>query len=642
MADNSEPVDYSKLIKQIQLEYALCWDNQQARIVVGLERLALYNNQKRDKSLVGDPLLFTVHQTVLASLYNDRLGVSFLGREDGDDETGDNLTSMAQFDYETMQKDVLDYYWDWDASFFGRGIVKLYEFNRDKRFNCPIPELFDPMTFLRDPKAISIAGDIKGRGAMRFGGREIELSKRETTEDRGYFDIKNLRAGEEVKSLIKQANEARDKAAGLDNIKNASEAQLGDSEKINALEWYTYFNGEKVCVTLANSKSKVIKIDKTGETFGLIDRPMYPNAHSWEGVSVPDLVEDKQRHRSVVINLALQGVKADQYPAYLYDETRIKNKADLTSIKMNKYVGVQGEGDIRGAVAPMNKPLNSQAMANWILQTLDASVQRATATPEMQQGAVSDEKRTLGELNLISSKVDTRYSLTAKVFGWSERAFWQQWYRLYKEHMADGGVDEKVVRIAGSMGNKFRKLTKENITFTIDPDIKIESKTVAENMRLKDRTLLNGFAPTVVNSPNAIGKKYFERKLAHLNGLEPDEVNIVYPPTVDELIAQDENDKFLSENKPTMVSPDDNDYEHLQIHSKAAETAAKAAHILAHKTQLMLKRRQPELFSPKSLQTSGNGAVKTPAPGMPGETAQPNLGTMTPSATAAAGNAMQG
>jgi len=628
MADKKQEdnKDYSDLIKQIQLEYALCWENQQDRIRVGLERLQLYSNQKRDKSLVGDPLMFTVHQTVLASLYNDRLAVSFLGREEGDDETGDNLTSMAQFDYETMKKDVLDYYWAWDASFFGRGLVKLFEFNRDKRFNCPIPELFDPMTFLRDPKAISVEGDIKGRGALRFGGREIELSRRVLKEDKGYFDISEVKAGSEVKSLIKQANEARDKAAGLDNIKNASEKDLGDSENINALEWYTYFNGKKVCVTLANNKSKVIKLVKTGDTFGLIDRPMYPNSHSWEGVSVPDLIEDKQRHRSVVLNLALQGMKADLYPSYLYDENRIKNKADLISIKMNKYIGVDGEGDIRGAVAPMNKAQANQNMASWILQTLDVSVQRATATPEMQQGAVSDEKRTLGELNLISSKVDTRYSLTAKVFGWSERAFWEQWYRLYKEHM-ETGIDKKVIRIAGSMGNKFRALTKENITFKIDPDIKIESKTVAENLRLKDRTLLNAFAQTVIASPNALGKKYFEKKLAQMNGLELDEANIIYPASVDELIAQDENDMFLSENKLTMVAPDDDDYAHLQIHSKAAETASKASHILAHKIQMMLKRKHPEIFAPPPIP----GATTTPT--TPGT--QPSLGSLTPSATAA-------
>jgi len=633
MADNpKEGVDYSKLIKQIQLEYALCWGHQQGRIQVGLERLALYNNQKRDKNLVGDPLMFTVHQTVLASLYNDRLGVSFLGREEGDDETGDNLTSMAQFDYETMQKDVLDYYWDWDASFFGRGLVKLFEFNREKQFNCPIPELIDPMTFLRDPKAISVAGDIKGRGALRFGGRDISLARRDIKKDKGYINTTELKAGEEIKSLLKEANEARDRAAGLDSIKNLSEKDLGDSEGINALEWYTYWQEKKVCVTLANNKSKVIKIDETGKTFGLIDRPMYPNSHSWEGVSVPDLIEDKQRHRSVVLNLALQGMKADQYPTYLYDESRVKSKAELMAIRMNKYVAITGEGDVRGAVQPMNKALNSQAMANWILQTLDASVQRATATPEMQQGAVSDEKRTLGELNLISSKVDTRYSLTAKVFGWSERAFWEQWYRIYKEHMADG-VDDKVIRIAGSMGNKFRTLTKENITFKIDPDIKIESKTVAENLRLKDRTLLNGFAQTVIASPNALGKKYFERKLAKLNGLEPDEVNIVYPASVDELIAQDENDKFLSENKMTMVTPHDDDYAHLQIHSKAAETAAKAAHILAHKTQLMLKKKQPELFA------SPTSTTPTTSPTTP---SMQNPTTMTPSSVAATNVATQG
>ena len=27
---------------------------------------------------------------------------------------------MAEFDYDIMQKDIIDYTWDWDASFFGR------------------------------------------------------------------------------------------------------------------------------------------------------------------------------------------------------------------------------------------------------------------------------------------------------------------------------------------------------------------------------------------------------------------------------------------------------------------------------------------------------------------------------------------
>ena len=58
-------------------------------------RLKLNNNQKRDKSAVGDPLLFTIHQTVLASLYDDKLMVSHEGREAGDDEIAENLTDTG-------------------------------------------------------------------------------------------------------------------------------------------------------------------------------------------------------------------------------------------------------------------------------------------------------------------------------------------------------------------------------------------------------------------------------------------------------------------------------------------------------------------------------------------------------------------
>ncbi|SCB55045.1 hypothetical protein GA0061098_103419 [Bradyrhizobium shewense] len=43
------------------------WRNKQ------LKRLKLYNNQARDESKVGAPLLFTVFQTVFAALYDDRL-----------------------------------------------------------------------------------------------------------------------------------------------------------------------------------------------------------------------------------------------------------------------------------------------------------------------------------------------------------------------------------------------------------------------------------------------------------------------------------------------------------------------------------------------------------------------------------------
>ena len=104
--DKHDKTDYASLIRQVEAEYQLSWWYMKPKLDEWALRLKLYNNQKRDKEAVGDPLLFTIHQTLLASLYSDRLGVEFLGRESGDEETAENLNGLAEFDYEEMEKDI--------------------------------------------------------------------------------------------------------------------------------------------------------------------------------------------------------------------------------------------------------------------------------------------------------------------------------------------------------------------------------------------------------------------------------------------------------------------------------------------------------------------------------------------------------
>jgi hypothetical protein len=355
---------------------------------------------------------------------------------------------------------------------------------------------------------------------------------------------------------------------------------------------------------------------------------MYPTSHDWDGTSIPDLVEDKQRQRSVMINLGINTVKSDLYPMYLYDEARIKNKSDLAVFGFNKFIGIQGDGDVRGAVQPMNKASMRLDIVNYILETLDVSAQKATATPEMQQGTISSEKRTLGELNLIASKVDTRYSLTAKVFGWSEKDFWEQWYKLYKAHFKSK-IDEKVIRIVGSYGNKWRTLTKENIIMDKDPDISIESRNVSENGKVKDRILLNSYGQVVLQDPEA-NKRFFFRKLAKINGMEEDEIDRLYPQTLDELVAERENED-LSEDKLVQVGINDDDLVHMEIHGKSAETKAKQSHIQAHLDSMMVKRAQPELFQNGQLnQAEALNSQNAPAVAPTGQSS-PNVSNMQPS-----------
>lgn len=608
---NNTKKDFTDEIKQIEGEYQLSWWFMKPKWDEWALRLKLYNNQKRDKSAVGDPLLFTIHQTVLASLYDDQLMVSFNPREDGDTETAENLDSMAEFDYDEMEKDIVDYNWDWDTTFFGRGLVMLMEFDREKK--CPVPENWDPMTTLRDPNATSVNGDMKGRGASRFIGREIRLTKEEMKTAGVYFNFDNLKQDStQINSLVDRNKQLRAQAQGYADTMARGET-LGDSSTYLLTEWITRFRGDLYICTLADNRKRMIRFTKIqGNKIPIIDRALYPVSHDWDGVSIPDIVEDKQRARAKLQNLGIKVAEAGLHPSYVYDTTRITNRAEL-NMEVNKFIGIAG--NTTGAIQEVPRSQIKQDV-NFILSTLDSSAQRATATPDIQQGQISGDKRTATELNMVNAKVDTRYSLSAKIFGWSEKRFWQQYYMLYKENLVEG-IDEKVLRIVGALGTKFRPLRRENIIANVDPDIKIESRVLSEAKRYNELQIVRGYVQMIALDKNS-NMRYALKYMGKLSGLKRDVINQMLPPTIDEMIAGEENEK-LERNEVVAVQVTDDNVIHLEIHNKLSDTPAKYAHIQAHKRAMTLKKAKPELFptTPSDANPNAGGGV--------GNTALPDM-----------------
>jgi hypothetical protein len=330
----------------------------------------------------------------------------------------------------------------------------------------------------------------------------------------------------------------------------------------------------------------------------IIDRTIYPVPNSWDSVSVPDLVEDKQRARAVLTNLGLKGVKASLHPMYLFDQTRVKNKSDL-NFEFNKFIPVNGNPN--GAVVPMQKDRISSD-AQYILDTLAQGAELSTASPDIKQGGRPTEKATATRDALVSQGSDTRYSLSVKVFGWSEKRFWKQWYRLYKDHF-ETGIDEKSVRISGILGAKWRPFTPENLIASTDPDVKIESRILAEQRKFNELQQFRGFFQLLVADPNA-NLRFALRYMGRLSGLKNDVVEQLLPPTIDELQAEDENIRLRNDERVD-VMPEDDHYAHIEIHNKMEDTPAKIAHINAHKRAMLLRKMKPELFP----QQPANGGV---------------------------------
>jgi len=57
-------------------------------------------------------------QTLMSVYYGDRMNVKFEGRNKAIAPYADNLNKVAQFDYDEMDLDKIDYQWNWDRFFF--------------------------------------------------------------------------------------------------------------------------------------------------------------------------------------------------------------------------------------------------------------------------------------------------------------------------------------------------------------------------------------------------------------------------------------------------------------------------------------------------------------------------------------------
>jgi len=164
---------------------------------------------------------------------------------------------------------------------------------------------------------------------------------------------------------------------------------------------------------------------------------------------------------------------------------------------------------------------------------------------------------------------------------------------LYKTYFKEG-ISEKTIRLAGLKNGEFRKLTRDNIIAKVDPDIKIESKilTDAANMRKAGQFMqvleVSGQDPTV-------DRRWGEKHLAELSGMNEDEINDLFPPTLDEMIAENQN-IALNNNKPVSVRGTDNHIVHIQIHNKANATKATIAHIETHKQAMLIQQQNPNLY----------------------------------------------
>jgi hypothetical protein len=573
------------------------------------DRIRLYNNQRKQRDKIGILTLYAMQNTLLASSYIDQMAVSFEGRGLEDNLKAKNKDDLAKFDQEEMNMAVIDYFTQWDKYFFGVGIRYVGAWDDVRK--VPVPRTFSPMLWLPDPAGFAEDSN------FRWQGIEDQRTKAQMTEAAGYIKsaVDKLKTGSKATSEQQDMRRAVSEAQGA----GAPDFQPRDvSQQIfDVVHMWTWIEDTHYLITVDDSLKTILRFQELEAVTeeekknprlvpsGLVLNYYSPVRADPFGVSVADLVEDKQRAESVLANIQLAKEKAELYPMYLYDKTKIPNRRDL-DFAFNKFIPINGQ--TAGAVEPMKKDFNKGSTLN-IMQSMQAESQRASGADELRMGVLSSQQRTLGEVNQVTLNSNLRQALHTRINSWGEKRFWFLWDRKYRQFFKS--TQEKEIRILGGTGVRYKVLRGKDFLTKENPDIVITSTLESAQKKEQKRLAYSQILPLIQADPSRplAAKNFGLRKAAEFVGLETDEIAYLIPDTPNELSAKMENE-ILNRGEMPKVQVYDDHLSHLVIHSQAEDTSAKFAHINAHiQAYLLSEQALIDKAAQQQQAVSGGGGI---------------------------------
>lgn len=584
-------------------------------------QIALLNNLQRGDENIASTLLLTLFNRIMSNLYDDKIQVKFVPNEEIEQKQVQSLNILAQNDYQQMGMKQLDYDWTWDTLFFGRGYMETLRFDTKRKIMQP--HVINPLAFGYDPF-------FSNPQEWRYYWKWITKSGVEIDQ--------LIKAG-----IIKNITKASDIPSGVDaflwNYKiikerakfvtpQAPDSYQGDIYQI--LEFFGYnADGEKCVYWLDRDFSKILyyevldlrdgddilgpgnQVVKTTSKWPIVMKEAFREPHASVVFSVADLLEDKHRARSVLLNLAFLAAKDKANPLYQYNPDKVRDVTQLFNRQISQHIPVESVTD---AIAPLNTDSAMDPSLQAFMQMLNQEASDPIGT-NIQAAPEPGGKQTATEAAIQQQLSDLAQSLQSKIMQFGIEEFWGAWYHRYKRFTKAG--DEKIATVVGVKGVTFEKIDLGSIQTTYPPGVIIYSAKEAEYKELVERRDLMEMYPALQTSMTPDGLKNFQKYVFFPKFLkDPSMMEILFPDSIDELKAQDENE-ILNEGGMPPVSPTDNHEQHLMIHRMAKNTWGKWLHIDWH--EKMLSEQKQQTMAQQQMQPDTQQ-------GLPAEPTQPQVG----------------
>lgn len=586
------------LVQEINDKYTESQQFLQERKRRQVSQLVLLNNLQRGDQNIASTLLLTLFNRLLSSLYDDKIQIKFVPCEEVDQKRINSLNLLAQNDYREMEKAKLDYDWCWDTLFFGRGFMETLRF--DKKRKIMQPHVINPLMFGYDPY-------FENPQDWRYYWKWVTKSKWELQKliEQGVIDgvksVQEIPSG--IDSYLWDYKVRRDRAKLA--VEQAADTMTGDVFQI--LEFFGYDEKGNKCVYWCDRDvSKILmkqeldlrdgddivtpdgKTISTNSKWPIVVKEAFREPHSSVVFSVADLLEDKHRAKSVLLNLAYMAAKDKANPIYTYDPDKVKDVAQFFSRQINQHIPV--EGDAASAIAPLNTQDPMSAGLIQFISMLTTEANEPVGTGMVMQPEVGGQE-TATEVAITQQLNDMAQSLQSKVMQFGEAEFWSHWYQRYKRYSKDG--DTKMAAIVGVKGTTFEKIDLGGFNTSYPPGVMVYSAKEAEYKELILRRDLMQLYPNLTQTLDQDGLRNFNKYVFFPKFLhDPTLVDIMLPKTLDEIKAEDENEQLKDGKMPDVAETDDHTthiYIHYQVIPKTWETWA---HIAWHQELLAEQKAQ--------------------------------------------------
>lgn len=622
---------------QIQTYYQEGFNFLQSRKKRQAAQLVLLSNLRRGDQNISSTMMITLFNRVMSSVYDDKIQVKFIPSQGISEEQIIAYNTLAQSDYQEMGKAKLDYDWCWDTLFFGRGYMETIRFDMDRKIIQP--HVINPLNFGYDPY-------FENPQQWRYYWKWLSKSKNELTKLQKAkalkkdIDVNSIQGG--IDPYLWDYKVKRDQAR--EGIAPPIQPTAADVYQI--LEFFGHDdNGDKCVYWTDKNFTKILyekKLDlddggsiimpdgksvELGSNWPIVVKEAFRVPHTSIPISVADLLEDKHRAKAVLLNLAYIAAKDTANPLYGYNPEKVRDVSQFLNRQISQHIPMDDET----AAWPLNKAPSMSSDLQAFIQYLDSEAQEPMGAGRPMQPTGSTGKQTATQASLDQQLNDMAQSLVSKVMQYGESEFWSHWFFRYAKNAKV--LKEKTANIIGVKGVDSQVIDLMHFRAKFPPGVMVYSTKEAEYKEMVKRRDLAQIYPALQQTLDQDGMRNFNKHVFFPLYLQDSSLtDIMFPKTLDEMKAEEENVQ-LQNNKMPEVSDTDDHTAHIYIHYKVLpKTWATWAHIAWHEKLLSDQKKQmqqqaisqsmqnPQVQSQSGVQSGQTPQSNTSPPGQPKKT----------------------